>query len=159
MHEDPPPPNPDLKPNRPMRFELPAQKKLVHEMTIPIRWGDMDAMGHVNNTLYFRYFEIVRLDWFFGVAAAHGITSLSGEGVIIVNAFCNFIRQLEFPGDVRAKMYAAEPGRSSFDTFLTLERTDEPGVIYTEGGATTVWTDFAAKKSQPMPAWLRALVS
>ena len=44
-----------------MRFTLPDDKKLTHEMVIPIRWGDMDAMGHVNNTIYFRYFEIVRL--------------------------------------------------------------------------------------------------
>ena len=29
-----------------MRFELPADKKLVYEMQLPIRWGDMDAMGH-----------------------------------------------------------------------------------------------------------------
>jgi len=41
-----------------MRFELPEAKKLTLEMVIPIRWGDMDAMGHVNNTLYFRYLEI-----------------------------------------------------------------------------------------------------
>ena len=142
-----------------MRFVLPAEKKLVHEMTVPIRWGDMDAMGHVNNTLYFRYLEVVRLDWYFRVAAAHGITALSGEGVIIVNAFCNFIRQFEFPGEVRARMYTAEVGRSSFDTFLTMERTDLPGVVHAEGGATTVWTDFAAKKSRPMPDWLRAIVS
>jgi acyl-CoA thioester hydrolase len=31
-------------------------------MVIPIRWGDMDAMGHVNNTIYFRYFETIRID-------------------------------------------------------------------------------------------------
>ena len=142
-----------------MRYELPAEKKLVHQMTVPIRWGDMDAMGHVNNTIYFRYFEIVRLDWFFRIAAPHGITALSGEGVIIVNAFCNFILQLEFPGDVLAKFHVANVGRSSFDTFLTLERTDQPGLVYTEGGATTVWTDFAARKSRPMPEWLRALIS
>ena len=42
-----------------MKLELPQDKKLVHEMTMPIRWGDMDAMGHVNNTLYFRYLEVV----------------------------------------------------------------------------------------------------
>jgi uncharacterized protein YceH (UPF0502 family) len=40
-----------------MRFDLPEAKKLTLEMVIPIRWGDMDAMGHVNNTIYFRYLE------------------------------------------------------------------------------------------------------
>ena len=46
-----------------MRFELPEKKKLTFEMTIPIRWGDMDAMGHVNNTIYFRYLEILRIEY------------------------------------------------------------------------------------------------
>jgi acyl-CoA thioester hydrolase len=139
-----------------MRIEVPRDKKLTHEMVIPIRWGDMDAMGHVNNTIYFRYFEIVRLEWLFKVGAP---TDPSGLGPVIVNAFCNFIRQLEFPGDVLAKHYVANPGRSSFDTFITLERADTPGVIYAEGGSKTVWTDFKAQKSAPLPEWLRALVS
>jgi acyl-CoA thioester hydrolase len=139
-----------------MRIEVPTDKKQTHEMVIPIRWGDMDAMGHVNNTIYFRYFEIVRIQWLFNVGAA---PDPNGSGPVIVNAFCNFIRQLEFPGDVLAKHYVANPGRSSFDTFITLERTDTPGVIYAEGGSKTVWTDFKAQKSRPLPEWLRALVS
>jgi acyl-CoA thioester hydrolase len=139
-----------------MRFILPEQKKLTYEMTMPIRWGDMDAMGHVNNTLYFRYMEVVRLDWLFKIGAG---PDPSGFGPVIVNAFCNFIRQLEFPGEVLAKHYVANAGRSSFDTFITLERSDMPGTIYAEGGALTVWTDFKAQKSAPMPEWLRALVA
>jgi acyl-CoA thioester hydrolase len=139
-----------------MRFELPAAKRLTHEMTIPIRWGDMDAMGHVNNTVYFRYFEIVRLEWMFKAGAG---PNPQGQGPVIVNAFCNFIRQLEFPGDILARHYVANPGRSSFNTFITLERVDAPGTIYAEGGSTTVWTDFKAQKSLPMPPWLRELVA
>jgi acyl-CoA thioester hydrolase len=136
-----------------MRFELPAQKTLVHEMQMPLRWGDMDAMGHINNTLYFRYMEVARLDWIFKAGAS---TEPTGEGPVIINAFCNFLRQLTFPGDIRVTMYIANPGRSSFETYHTIERTDEPGVVYAEGGARTVWTDYAAKKSAPMPDWFRA---
>ena len=40
-----------------MKIEIPEVKKLVYEMRFPVRWGDMDAMGHVNNTVYFRYLE------------------------------------------------------------------------------------------------------
>jgi acyl-CoA thioester hydrolase len=139
-----------------MRFQLPAEKKLTYQMAIPIRWGDMDAMGHVNNTIYFRYFEIVRLAWLFEVGAG---PNPAGFGPLIVNAFANFIRQLEFPGDLLAKHYVANPGRTSFDTYITLERSDQPGLIYAEGGSKTVWTDFKAQKSAPLPEWLRALVS
>ena len=139
-----------------MRFELPAQKKLTHEMVIPIRWGDMDVMGHVNNTVYFRYMEIARIEWMARIGAA---PNPHGDGPVIVNAFCNFMRQLEYPGDLLARHYVASPGRSSFDTFITLERADAPGVVCAEGGATTVWVDFKAQKSAPLPDWLRAILA
>ena len=139
-----------------MRIDIPEQKKLVYEMVIPIRWGDMDAMGHVNNTLYFRYFETIRIEWMHTLGKT---LKPDGEGFVIVNAFCNFIRQLEYPGDVLARHYVANPGRSSFDTFITLERTDEPGVLYATGGATTVWLDFPAKKTLPLPDWLRPILT
>ena len=139
-----------------MRSHVPAEKKLTHEMVIPIRWGDMDAMGHVNNTIYFRYLEIARLEWLYQVG---GPPDPTGCGPVIVNAFCNFIRQLEFPGEILARHYVTNPGRSSFDTYITLERTDNPGVVYAEGGSKTVWTDFKKQKSAPLPDWLRALVT
>lgn len=138
-----------------MKIDLPEQKKLVHEMLIPIRWGDMDAMGHINNTVYFRYMETARIEWVnaMGLAPRPG-----GEAIVIVNAFCNFIRQFEYPGEVRIKTFASNPGRSSFDTWATMERTDDPGTVYASGGATIVWVDMAAHKSAPLPEWLRRAV-
>lgn len=135
-----------------MRFEIPDEKKLVYEMRIPIRWGDMDAMGHVNNAMYFRYLEVVRIEWMRSLGAQ---PDPRGEGPVIVNAFCNFYRQLEYPGEVLARHYVANPGRSSFDTYISLERVDRPGEIYAAGGATTVWVDFPNQKSKPLPQWLR----
>ena len=131
-----------------MRFDIPDQKKLTLEMVIPIRWGDMDAMGHVNNTLYFRYMEIVRIEWLHKIG---GKPDPAGEGPVIVNAFCNFIKQLEYPGNVLARHYIGDLGRSSFNTYITLERTDAPGVIYATGGAKTVWVNFPKQKSVPLP--------
>ena len=138
-----------------LRFEIPARKKLTYEMVMPIRWGDMDAMGHVNNTVYFRYLEIIRIEW---MHRAGGAPDPGGQGPVIVNAFCNFIRQLEYPGDILARHYVGGVGRTSFDTYITLERVDDPGIVYASGGARTVWVDFPRKKAVPLPDWLRALV-
>jgi acyl-CoA thioester hydrolase len=138
-----------------MKIEIPENKKLVYEMTVPIRWGDMDAMGHVNNTSYFRYLEIVRIEWMRSIGCQ---PSPDGQGPVIVNAFCNFYKQFEYPGDVLVKMYASDPGRSSFESWATMERSDAPGVVYASGGATTVWVDFPAQKSMPLPDWLRQVV-
>jgi acyl-CoA thioester hydrolase len=139
-----------------MKLEVPEQKKLIHTLTVPIRWGDMDAMGHVNNTLYFRYMEIARLQWMFdsGVPA-----NPQGEGPVIVNAFCNFIRQLEFPGEVIVRTYSGAVGRTSFDTYHEMCRTDDPGTVYANGGATVVWVDFPSQKSAALPARLLQLIT
>jgi len=139
-----------------MKIEIPEKKKLVYEMSIPIRWGDMDAMNHLNNTTYFRYMETIRIDWIRSTGAS---MDSQGEGVVIINAFCNFYRQLEYPGDVLAKMYASDPGSSSFETWVTMERADSPGLLNAAGGATTVWVDYKAQKSRPLPQWLRDLVT
>ena len=138
-----------------MKIEMPDKKKLVHQMLIPIRWGDMDAMGHLNNGSYFRYLEIIRIDWMAAVGCKPDPT---GEGPVIVNAFCNFYKQLEYPGDVLTKMYVSDPRRATFETWATMERADAPGVICAAGGATTIWVDFPAKKSMTLPAWMRDIL-
>ena len=139
-----------------MRIEIPEKKKLVSEMTMPIRWGDMDAMGHLNNTSYFRYLETIRIDWMSSLGQTPGPAK---EGVVIVNAFCSFYKQLEYPGQVLMKMYTSDPGRTTFETWVTLERADAPGLIHAAGGATTMWVDFPRQKALDLPQWLRQLVT
>jgi acyl-CoA thioester hydrolase len=123
------------------------------EMSIPIRWGDMDAFGHVNNTVYFRYMEQVRISWFeqLGIVAGNG----EGEGPVLVNASMEFLKQLHYPGDVIGRMSVGKPGRSSFDTRFELYRADDPAALYARGAARCVWIDYAAGKSVPIPDMLR----
>ena len=139
-----------------MKLELPERKKWVHELVIPIRWGDMDAMGHVNNTVYFRYLETIRIDWFDKIGFS---PDPSGEGPVIVNAFCNFYKQLEYPGDVLSKLDVSDPARTTFGSWGGLDRTDQPGVIYSAGGATTIWVNFPKQKAVQLPDWVRELVT
>ena len=128
---------------------------LCFEIALPIRWGDMDAMGHVNNTVYFRYMEQARISWF----DAMGFTPApDGEGPIIVNASCTFLRQLEYPGTVLARHYTGEIGNSSFQTYVTMSRTDDPDTVYAEGAAKVVWVDFPRQKSKPLPPHVREAI-
>jgi acyl-CoA thioester hydrolase len=139
-----------------MKIEIPQQKKLVYEMLIPIRWGDMDAMNHVNNATYFRYLETVRVDWLQSLAAP---LKADGEGPVIVNAFCNFYKQLQYPGDVLIKLYTSDPARTTFETWATMARADQPDVLCAAGGATTIWVDFPKQKAVDLPQWVRVAVS
>ena len=66
---------------------------------IPIRWGDMDALGHVNNTVYFRYCESARIAYFDAVDLdAHKRKPTDGPGVVATNL--NFRKQMRYPGAV-----------------------------------------------------------
>jgi len=139
-----------------MRLELPEKKKLVYEMTMPIRWGDMDPMAHVNNTIYFRYMEVIRLEWMRSLGEK--LDGRTVEGLIIVNAFCTFHKQFEYPGDILAKLYVSDPGRTSFESWTTMTKAGEPDAVYASGGSTIVWVDYTKQKSVPLPDRIRAIV-
>jgi len=138
-----------------MKIEIPEAKKLVHTMELPVRWGDMDAMGHVNNAVYFRYLESARIEWMRQVG---GPVNPGGQGPVVASAFCNFYRQLQFPDVVRLKLYVSDPARTTFETWCTMERVDEPGVVCAAGGATIIWVDMARQKAVDLPEHLRAVV-
>ncbi|MEY3201217.1 MAG: hypothetical protein RIR70_767, partial [Pseudomonadota bacterium] len=57
--------------------------KRLHTSTFLLRWGDMDALNHVNNTVYFRFMEQARIDWF--ESLGH-ITSAQCDSPVVVTA-------------------------------------------------------------------------
>lgn len=89
-----------------MRIEIPEYKKWVHEMRFKVRWGDMDAMGHVNNAMYFRYLETARIDWMVeaGMAPTPG-----GQGPVIVNAFATSTSNWPIPTKYCSRCTSATP--------------------------------------------------
>lgn len=135
-----------------------SEKKLVHTMRQPIRWGDMDALGHVNNTVYFRYMESARIAF---LEETSGNIDPAGEGPVIVTAYCSFMKQLTYPGEIEVRTFAGAPGRSSVEITHEIRLVDAEGkaeVVHAEGGAKVVWVNFAAEKSVPLPASFRALL-
>ena len=135
-----------------MKFQIAADRRLVHETVIPIRWSDVDANGHVNNVTYFDYFEVVRLDWLQSIGFQ---PTPRGDRPVITDAFCNFLQQIRFPGDLLAKLYVAHVSPSSFEAVVTLERVDAPGAVQAEGSATVIWSEPGTPLPVAYPDWLR----
>ena len=129
-------------------------KEFVTE--VPLRWGDMDAMAHLNNVMYFRLMEEARIQWFrqFGFA-----TLPTGEAPILAHAACDFVRAMSYPGVALVRQTVTRVGRSSVEMQLTLEKKDEPGVIYATGRTVIVWYDYAAGKSRPWPEAIRETIT
>lgn len=138
-----------------MRISLPEHKKWVRDSMMDVRWGDMDQLGHVNNAMYFRYMETARVEWLHGLPET---PYSQGHSAVVVNAFCNFVRQIEYPARLVVKMYVSDPARTAFETWYEIEQEGEPGVIYATGGATMVWVDQALRKAVDLPESLRSLL-
>jgi acyl-CoA thioester hydrolase len=125
----------------------------VHTSIQPMRWGDMDPLGHVNNTVYFRYMEQARIEWLYQLTASQGGGFAGDSGPVIVNASCTFREPLVYPGDVHVTMFLDEPGRSSVGSYYEL-RTN--GRTHAEGAAKIVWVDMASRRAVPLPAAITA---
>jgi acyl-CoA thioester hydrolase len=130
-------------------------RKLVHTAHMPVRWGDMDAMGHVNNTVYFRYMEQARIEWFYAFARELDTKPYAEQGPVIINASCTFLEPLVYPGDVEVKMFLGELGRSSFGSHYEISMHAKR---YAEGAAKMVWIDRKTGKSMPLPQPLRTML-
>ena len=110
----------------------------------PIRWADMDMLGHVNNTAYFRFMEQARIEWIY----ANHRDAFRETGPVIANASCTFIVPLVYPGTVEVRMFLGELGRSSVGSFYELWME---GTKYAEGAAKMVWIDVPTGRPIPFP--------
>ena len=127
----------------------------VSSLTIALRWGDMDAYGHANNTVYFRFFEEARIVW---LASLELGGAEDATGPVIIKTSATFLKELTHPANVVVETYADKAGNTSLDTYHLLKDKDT-GDIYAEGYAKIVWTDRATRKSTPLPDTLRALAA
>ncbi|MBT0960377.1 acyl-CoA thioesterase [Denitromonas iodatirespirans] len=131
------------------------RRVLLHTTRIPVRWGDMDAYAHVNNTIYFRYCEQARVEWL--EQGGYMVSIDEDEGPVIINAACTFLIPVTYPATVIVRAYAGAPGRSSVMNWyeIGVEGDDR---IYAEGSAKVVWMNHASGKSVPLPEALRKRV-
>ena len=127
----------------------------VSSLTMALRWGDMDAYGHANNTVYFRFFEEARILW---LASLELGGAEDATGPVIIKTSATFLKELTHPANVVVETYADKAGNTSLDTYHLLKDKDT-GDIYAEGYAKIVWTDRATRKSTPLPDTLRALTA
>ncbi len=131
-----------------------SPRLLVQTTHLTVRWGDMDTLGHVNNTNYFRYMEQARIEWVYAQAQAHeGAPYDGGEGPVIVNASCDFLVPLVYPADIVVTMYLGNPGRTSVGSYYEIH---SGGRKFATGAAKMVWIDVASGRPVPLPEALAA---
>jgi acyl-CoA thioester hydrolase len=126
--------------------------KLVQTDRMTMRWGEMDALGHMNNVSYLRYFEEVRISWFGRLQIEY---QAQGEGPILGTITCRYLKPAIYPLELEITTYVGKPGHSSFRMWHELYNANDPKERFAEAEAVLVWIDIAAGRSRPMPDWMR----
>ncbi len=123
---------------------------------IPVRWGDLDAQNHVNNTLYFRFLEEARVQLF----NAAGLPIPTKKVVLLVHETCDFIKPIEYPATVSVILGVKKIGTSSLTFQSRIECHSDANVIYSKGCNVVVGACASTGKPQPWStAELEALAS
>ena len=124
--------------------------------TITTRWADEDVYGHVNNVVYYSYFDTA-VNGFLMDATGVDVRRLDAVG-LVAETQCEFLRELRFPGDVHAGLAVVRLGRSSIVYRIALFQGDseEPAAI---GRFVHVYVDALTRATTPVPDVVRAAVS
>ena len=120
--------------------------------SIDVRWGDMDALGHVNNAAYFTFCESARIRYF--EAVVPGDFTHASEGPTLAHAAVDFRRQVLYQARLEVGVRVSEIRNRSFrmDYGIFLEGTD---TVVAEGTSVVVWADYRAGKATELPAEVR----
>lgn len=124
---------------------------------LPVQWGDMDAMRHVNNTVYLRYFESARIALFNQLDYLR-IMQETGVGPILHSIGCRFKFPLTYPDTVWAAVRVTEMGEDRF-TVRHLVVSQRHGRVAAEGDGIVVTYDYRAHHKTPIPEVWRAYIA
>ncbi len=120
---------------------------------LPIQWGDMDAYGHVNNTVFFRFFESARIAFLdrCGFLAAHGELEV---GAILHSTACRFRRPLFYPDTISVGARASEVLTDRFIMEYKIVSHSQDEVV-AEGTGTVVSFDYTTRSKTDLPEMVR----
>ncbi len=128
---------------------------MTHTSYVPLRWSDLDALGHVNNAVYLTLCEQGRTE---ALDALLPGGWAGAQAPVLAAASLVFRRPILRTGVAVVATTFEAPGRSSLKTRFSVS-LDGDSAICAEGEATLVWVDVATGRPVPVPDALRAAIA
>lgn len=133
-----------------------AREQFRHFLSIPTRWMDNDIYGHVNNVVYYSYFDTAVNQFLIerGVLDIH-----KGEVVgFVVDSGCAYFSSISFPDTIHAGIRVAKLGNSSVRYEIALYRNDD-ALPCAAGHFVHVYVERSSNRSVPIPTNVRAILT
>ncbi len=136
-----------------MMSDTPNRSQFSHFTSLPVQWGDMDMLGHVNNVIYFRYIESARIAYF-DQLLGNNPEIWGGEGPILAEIQCKFIRQLHYPAQLEIGTRTVRIGGRSLHLECVVFSRGEVSAVASSQAA-IVWFNYGRQCAVKVPDPLR----
>ena len=123
---------------------------------VPVAWGEMDSMGHVNNIVYFRYFETARMIYLERIGFLKE-QDRTGVGPILASTRCDFRKPLVFPDKISVGVRIDDIEADRFVTYYRLV-SHNLGKVAAEGEGLIVSYDYKKGKKTEVPDSIREAI-
>jgi acyl-CoA thioester hydrolase len=127
---------------------------MLIETIIPLRWRDLDAYNHVNNSVFLTFLEQARIEWFDSLPEPW--RSPQSEPILAA-ATVNFRRPIQYPETLRIHLMAERVGNSSLTVSHRITAAGDENVLYADGHTVVVWVSPADGRPVPLPEVVRRL--
>ena len=125
---------------------------------ISVQWGDMDALKHVNNTVFLTWMETARMAYFEECGMMDTFES-EKIGPILAAIKADFLAPVVYPDTIVMHTTISKMGRSSFDMAYKIMSSANGGELVATGSATGVMCDYSTGSSTPISENLRARIT
>jgi acyl-CoA thioester hydrolase len=124
---------------------------------IPVRWGDQDALAHVNHIKYLQYFETVRIEYLARLGMEPPGPTWRENGAILGSVSCKYLAPVTYPDTlhVGARVVAMGTDRMTMEHAACSESL---GKLAARGNAHIVWYDYVAGCRRAIPSEIREAV-
>jgi len=129
-----------------------ATPRLLARVPVTVRWRDLDAYNHVNNSTFLTYLEEARLVWLAGIDGEWKTDEFSP---VLAASQVNFRDQIAWPGELVVEVRCEKLGTSSLTLAHRISSADGQR-LYSDASVVMVWIDPASGRSVPLPAAVRA---
>lgn len=136
--------------------DSPTRAQFRHFIALPVRWGDMDMLGHINNVIFFRYIESARIAYFDELLGADP-NIWGGEGPILAEIQCRFMQQLHYPAQLDIGTRTLQIGGRSLQLECAIFRRGEE-MPAASSRAAIVWFNYKRQAAVAVPEALRETI-
>lgn len=139
-------------PGSPQKTPSPPTSVRLILMPLSVRWRDLDAFNHVNNSQYLSFLEEARLHW---------MTALPGQGLdgdvapVVAAATLNYRRPIGWPAQVMIELFVERLGNTSVTVGHRITDAADSSVLYCDGHVVLVWIARQNGRAAPLPAGVR----